>query len=259
MIKKNYYTISRVISLLLFFPNLLLAEDFLLYDATVGQLPSEQPWLTYFTDGTAEQQVMTDGVWLQTSFTNRAGYSNYNVVTQALKNALYPSLDKGRGVVLQFGLQLSSENHDTADRAGFSVILLDSNHQGVELGFWANEIWAQTDNPLFTHGESVDFVTTGGMKSYLLCLTTDNYVLYEGNKQILTGPIRDYSSFSGYPDPYEIPSFLFLGDNTTSAGAEIVLGSVLLQSDTQLNLAFPWSLFLPSFTAGIQQGNGSTR
>ena len=251
MIKKLCCTISILISLTLFFPTLLLAEDFLLYDATVGQLPPEQPWIMYFTDGISDQQAVPNGVRLQTNLSNHAGYSNYNVVTQSLKNLLFPSLDKDKGVVLQFELQLNSENHNTADRAGFSVILLDSNRQGVEISFWENEIWAQADNPLFTHGESVDFVTTGKMRSYLLTLNTDSYSLYEGSNQILTGTLKDYSGFSGYPDPYETSNFLFFGDNTTSAGAEAILGTILLQSDTQLKSAFPWLLFLPSFTGTV--------
>ena len=251
MTKKNYCSISFLFSLSLFFPSLLLAENFLLYDATIGQLPSEQLWLTDFAVGASTQQVVTQGVSLQTELSTSAGYSNYYVLTQSLKNPLFPSLDRNDGVVLQFELQLSSENHSAADRAGFSVILLDSNHKGVEIGFWENEIWAQTDTPLFTHGESVDFVTTGKMRSYFLTLNTDSYSLYEGNKQILTGTIKDYSSFSGFPDPYEHPNFLFLGDNTTSAGAKTILGTVLLQSDTQLKFVFPWSLFLPSFIGTV--------
>ncbi|MDU9049676.1 MAG: hypothetical protein Q3M30_12570 [Candidatus Electrothrix sp. Rat3] len=228
-----------------------MAKKILLYDATVGQLPSEQPWLTYFADGTFNQQVVTDGVWLQTNLGNHAGFSNYYVLTKLLENPFFPSLNKDQGVSLQFELQLYSENHNTADRAGFSVILLDSNRQGVEISFWEDEIWAQRDAPLFTHGESVDFVTTGSMKSYRLTLNTDSYSLYEGGKQILTGTIKDYTSFSGSLDPYEFPNFLFLGDNTTSAMAEVILGTVLLQSDTQLESAFPWSLFLPSFTGAV--------
>lgn len=251
MIKKICCIISIFVSLPMFVPTLLQAEDFLLYKAKAGQLPSEQPWLTYFTDGTAVQQVMPDGVRLQTTLDKHAGYSNYDILTQSFKNPLFPSLDKEKGVVLRFELQVSSENHTTADRAGFSVILLDSNHQGVEISFWENEIWAQTDNPLFTHGESIDFATTGKITSYILTLNTDSYALYEGKNQILTGTLKDYSDFSGSPDPYEYPNFLFLGDNTTSAESEIILGKVLLQSDTQLEFAFPWLLFLPSFTGAV--------
>jgi hypothetical protein len=40
---------------------------------------------------------------------------------------------------------------------------------------------------------------------------------------ILTGPVRDYSEFDGFPDPYQTPNLLFLGDDTTSAQAGIRL------------------------------------
>ena len=122
MIKTFYCTISILISLPLFFPTLLLAKNFPLYDATVDQLPSEQPWLTYFADGTFNPQVVTDGVRLQTNLGNRAGFSNYNVLTQSLKNPLFPSLDKDQGVVLDGDLALfvkSRQSESQVDRAGF--------------------------------------------------------------------------------------------------------------------------------------------
>jgi hypothetical protein len=97
------------------------------------QLPSEQPWLTYYADGIIAPQVVTDGVRLQTTFGNHADFSNYYMIMQSLKNFNFPSLDKDKGVVLQFELQVYSENHNTTDRAGFSVILFDSNCQGVEI------------------------------------------------------------------------------------------------------------------------------
>ena len=43
-----------------------------------------------------------------------------------------------------------------------------------------------------------------------------------GDPATLTGQLRDYTTWVpplGFPDPYEMPSLIFLGDNTTSAGA----------------------------------------
>lgn len=38
---------------------------------------------------------------------------------------------------------------------------------------------------------------------------------------ILKGSLRDYTAFTGAIDPYETPNFIFFGDNTTSAKANI--------------------------------------
>ncbi|MEP7134154.1 MAG: hypothetical protein ABI904_04395 [Chloroflexota bacterium] len=51
----------------------------------------------------------------------------------------------------------------------------------------------------------------------------DTYTLTANAIPLLTGPLRDYSAFTGFPDPYEAPNFLFLGDNTTSAQARVRL------------------------------------
>ena len=51
----------------------------------------------------------------------------------------------------------------------------------------------------------------------------DTYTLTANAEPLLTGPLRDYSAFAGFPDPYETPNFLFLGDNTTSAQARVRL------------------------------------
>ncbi len=37
----------------------------------------------------------------------------------------------------------------------------------------------------------------------------------------MNGNLRDYTGFSGFFDPYETPNFIFFGDDTTSAGANI--------------------------------------
>ena len=45
---------------------------------------------------------------------------------------------------LDTALKLLSETHSTNDRAGLSLIVLSSDLRGIELGFWTNEIWAQS-------------------------------------------------------------------------------------------------------------------
>ena len=99
------------------------------------------------------------------------------------------------------------------DRAGVSVIALSSDLMGVELGFWGDRIWAQS-GPSFTKAEEGLFNTTSALTSYTLQFTGTTYSLTANGVPLLTGPLRNYSSFGA---PYNIPNFIFFGDDTTSA------------------------------------------
>jgi hypothetical protein len=135
-------------------------------------------------------------------------------------------MDRTTGIHVNFTLQVESEMHTSKNRSGFSVIILDQQANGIELSFWENEIWAQNDDHtggLFTHGEEATFQTNTSLTDYQVTFTGETYTLTANSTPILSGPIRDYSKFDGFPDPYETPNFLFLGDDTTSSQARVRL------------------------------------
>jgi hypothetical protein len=66
-----------------------------------------------------------------------------------------------------------------------------------------------------------------------------NYVLRANGTTILTGPIRDYTAFAGFPDVYETPNFLFLGDDTSSASAVAGIRQVILVQPPSLRQISP--------------------
>jgi hypothetical protein len=134
-----------------------------------------------------------------------------------------PVLDRTTGYTLTFDVRINAENHPDTDRAGFSVIVLGNDNKGVELGFWSNEIWAQTDSPLFTHGTGAAFNTTSGVIRYDLNILGSTYALSSGGSPITSGAVKDYSSFGA---PYTTANFLFFGDNTTSADGSSFLSYV---------------------------------
>ncbi len=143
-------------------------------------------------------------------------------------------LDRNAGFEVDFTLRIIDEQHSSADRAGFSVTVLSSvaspGPPGIELSFWKNEVWAQ--NAGFTHGESSGvFDTTTGEIPYRLLVSGDSYQLLASGNQILSGSLRDYSAFNGGPPfntgfPYNQTNFLFFGDDTSSASANLQIQSI---------------------------------
>ncbi|MBS1828638.1 MAG: hypothetical protein JST93_25255 [Acidobacteria bacterium] len=204
------------------------AATTVLYDDGVASLPAAQGWL-FFGDNSfgagASQTLVPGGTQLVTNGGTSAGYANRIPFFATLVNAGFPVLDRNVGFSLLFELKVTSESHSSNDRAGFSVILLSEDKFGIELGFWADEIWAQSGAG-FTHAEGVSFDTTAAQRQYELLILGSTYWLSADGTEILTGSLRDYSGFGS--QPYTLSRFLFLGDDTSSAGADVLLGRVEL-------------------------------
>lgn len=206
------------------------AVDITLYNAAAGQLPESQPWLFYAQDagtgGSISKNLVTAGTSLATNNVGRAGWSNTIPILNIFKNSSFPTLNPAAGYALEWSMQVLTEGHSSNDRAGTSVILLGNDNKGVELGFWADQVWAQSANPLFSHGESALFDTSSSSVQYRLEVQGPAYLLYANGSQILSGPTRSYAAQGSAP--YTLNNYLFLGDDTTSAGATTEFGSIRL-------------------------------
>lgn len=204
-----------------------------LYDGALGGTPDTQQF-SYLPVGPAGNTASGGITTLDTTAGDNisAGYfRNFP------SDSGWPVLNRATGYAVKFNAQLVSESHVNSNRAGFSVIALSSDKKGIELGFWANEIWAQHDDTtgsLFTHAESVAFDTTAALIPYELTVLSDTYSLSISHTQVLTGPLRDYTAFAGFPDVYESPNFIFLGDDTTSAQARVRIGYVSVITNAAL-------------------------
>jgi hypothetical protein len=202
-------------------------KTLVLYDAASGGIPSTQ--LMNFIDfplGAANPIYENAATILDTTISGSEMYAGW--LSNAGSTTGFPLLDRVTGFQVNFSIQIEHESHTNHNRAGFSVILLSQDARGVELAFWENEIWVQNDDTtggLFTHGEAVAF-NTAGLVNYQLTITGDTYTLNANGAPILAGPLRDYGKFEGFPDPYQTPNFLFMGDNTTSAQARIWLSYI---------------------------------
>lgn len=209
-----------------------------LYDGALGGTPDTQGML--FQGLGATQSAASGITTLDSSAANlaQAGYSP-SIGSQV-------TLERTQGYTLRFRVAIASETHAGSDRnadgiddrAGFSVIVLSSDLQGVELGFWPDRVWAQADEQdgagrLFTQAEHAA-LDTSLLRDYQLTVRGDTYQLTSGATSILSGRLRNYSSF-GFP--YTQASFIFLGDDTTSARAVVRIGQVGVSTyDQQVSL-----------------------
>ena len=202
----------------------LLATAEVLYDPGAGTLPNAQGWNFVSLPFNTPLSLVGSEARMDTTAVLgvSAGFSRISPTV----------LDRNVGFTLRLALRVLDENHGTrVDRSGCSVIVLGSDKKGIELGFWKDRVWAQSDSPLFTHAEEALWPNTDS-QVFELTLQGNTYTLGAGGRTVLTGPIRDYTPFVGLLDPYETPNFLFIGDNTTSAGASIGLGRVELLAPT---------------------------
>ncbi len=213
----------------------LAGADVVLYDGVAGNgTPGDQGlhWISQLGGTQSESGGVTT---LTTDTTTRNGYYNYvsstvvdhmsgGLLNSSLPAKVVVSLDRlGDGYTVEFDARLLSESHDSANRAGFSVIALSSDLQGIELGFWEGEVWAQSGDD-FLHAEGASSDTTADMVTYQLAVEGGEYTLYADGAELLTGNLRDYS---GHSNPvYSQGDFLFFGDNTTSAAAGVQLGTI---------------------------------
>ncbi len=194
-----------------------------LYDGALGGTPDTQGLLYPQTFAVSATQTFSNGLTILDTTPLQSDLAGY-----VGDPARVPALDRTSGYTLTFGVQVVSEAHGNNNRAGFSIIALSQDKLGVELGFWSDHIWAQeggTDPNLFTHAEDAPFTTTTGLISYTLAIHGGTYALAANGAPILNGNLRDYTAFAGFPDPYETPNFIFLGDDTSSAKAKIRLAA----------------------------------
>lgn len=224
----------------------LVTDTAVLYDGALGTLPGDQGFEFVAFPGGPTQVVDNGGTILDTTAAN-AFYAGYFG-----RQELVPRLDRTAGYTITLAVQLLAETHANNDRAGFSLIVLSDDgeagtHLGIELAFWEDEIWAQDDDnqggALFTHAEGIS-LDTHTPRRYHLAILNDTYTLSSDGAPLLTGRLRDYSNFAGFPDPYETPNFLFLGDDTSSAAARIKLDYVAIVTSSN-EVIYDEFLYLP--------------
>ncbi|WP_374875863.1 hypothetical protein [Microseira sp. BLCC-F43] len=233
-----------------------------LYNGKLGGTPNSQGWFNFGNTGATENA--SGGVTNLNSLSSNniyAGYSNRNVsislfpltiTPTTLVNPSFPTLDSKAGYTLSFTVQILNQVNDGANgpnRAGFSVIALSSDRQGIEIGLRTSDIFSQSGSS-FTVGEINNSPTIAPLLSalttYNLNISGNSYSLTAGATPIISGSLRDYTAATGFAgNIYRTADFIFLGDNTTSARANINLSAVSVTSNTAA-AAVPFN-FNPTF------------
>lgn len=213
------------------------------YDASLGGLPASQQmsYATYGEGFTASSttQIYQNNATVLDSTAEMSDYAGYGIDPDAEPSHVVVK-DSAEGFKLIFTVRIEDELHANNNRTGFSVILLDKNAVGIELGFTEDTVYAREGNgtDLFRHAEDISFNTTNET-TYELEIIDDTYTLTATGMPTLTGDVRDYSDNTTphpiIPDPYEQPNFIFLGDNTTSGQAKIHLKYVAEVTDTAVS------------------------
>lgn len=212
-----------------------------LYDGALGGTPDQNnpQWLQFNSPIGGTQSASGGVTTLNSSADNNiyAGYSNYSLSGTPV-NVSFPSLDRNAGYNLSFTVRINSQVNDGTNgpfRAGFSIIALSSDNQGIEIGFRNSDIFSQNNSAFNSIGEQATGVSSllSSLTTYNLNVSGDNYMLTSGSTTLLSGLLRDYTTATGFgSDVYRTSNFLFLGDNTTSARANIDLASASLTTNT---------------------------
>jgi len=219
-----------------------LASASILYDGALNSgTPDTQGffYLTYPPTNTQATQTFTSPVTILDTTPQMNDYAGYFA-----KPLLYPPLDRLGGYQVLFTVQIMTETHVSPDRAGFSLLVESSDKRGIELGFWANEIWAQEggSSQPFTRAEGASFTTTTELIAYRLSVLGDSYTLAANGSTVLAGSLRDYTVAPppSLPlNPYTTPNLIFLGDDTSAAQARIKLRSVAVINAPPFNVYLP--------------------
>lgn len=198
------------------------AQAVVLYDPAAGSLPAAQGWLTSATGGAAPgTQTLSSGrLVIDTTGSGVVAFGNARLSPVAL--------DATAGYAVDFSLQVLAESHASANRAGFSLLLVGSDPaQSVALSFWQGRVWVPTVDAStadrFVQGAGASFDTTAAFTDYRLRVQGGRYSLNAGGQALFSGTLQDYRS-GGVP--YTVPNLVFFGDDSSRGSAQVALGAI---------------------------------
>ncbi len=139
------------------------------------------------------------------------------------------ALDDEAGFELLFDLQIDGATSTSANRGGFSLLLVgDDPARSLELVFDQGVVYSYDylagDADRFVRGPSAA-LAMGEMHSFALQVADGGYTLQIDGAQQLAGSLADYRA-QGLP--YTLGNFIFFGDNTSRAASNVLIGGVAI-------------------------------
>lgn len=174
------------------------------------------------------------------------GWTTIGLVTGNVLHPASPVLDSNAGFTLTVALALDEENHDPAvdidgdgiaDEAGFTIMILDQHAVGIALNFWADRIWASsnqyvsdTDPLAQAEGVGQEPSAMARLRTYALTIKQGAYQLRIDGAAVLEGPTRSYDFFGLMINPFNKPNIITMGDASFRAGARARIGAITVRT-----------------------------
>lgn len=201
-------------------------DERVLYDAAEGTDPDEQGWiyLSNFIDGSQVVRYTENGVHRLNTMedvSEMAGYFGTN-------HPQIGVLDRQKGFSITVNMRLLDDINTSQNRGGFSVILLSEDLMGTEVVFTQDTIWVYTE--YFFIAEQIPFDVVAGFTEYTISVENSQYEVTANDEVILSGLLRNYS---GFGTPYNVPNFIFFGDNTSRSGSDILISKIILRKNLE--------------------------
>jgi len=191
------------------------------YEPSLGTLPDDQCW-ELVQNGTHPAPVVTGGV-MQIGTTTTSG-------TQYWSRVFNEEVDFTRGAVMEMRLEVIASNYNatsggSGQRAGFYFSVADKNGRRFNVGIAANKLLIATSDPtpVGAANPSIDFVTTGQVRTYRLEVLGTTARLYVDNELKLTATQGQLSS---------IANRAYFGDGSIYGTSKVLVHSarVLVQN-----------------------------
>ena len=213
-----------------------------LFDPALGSLPAGQGWAT-LGDAAAGSQALVGG---------RLVFDTTGAGVSAFGNGLSPPqpLDTAAGFTLRWQLQVANESHASDNRAGFSLLVQGADQrQALELGFWADRVWALgysagAADSGFVRAETAAFDTTTTLRDYSLLVQAGRFSLSAVGQPLLSGALRDYPVLGLSTLVYGASNTLFFGDNSARGQALVQFGVLQLLPVPEPAVPSLWALGL---------------
>ena len=212
-------------------------QQTVLFDASLGTDPEAQGWIfvSNLFDQSKTERFTENGLHSFNTLADISELSGYF----GMNHPGIGRLMREHGIKMTFDLQVIEEYSFAENRGGFSIILLTDDLYGLELVFKQDSIWAYTSD--FIIGEVQPVNTVSDLSVYSISVKDDQYEVFIDGTLTLSGSLRDYS---GFGTPYNIPNFIFFGDNTSRAGAHIHLSKIILETGKYIPQPIPEKIVL---------------